>query len=220
MIKNENFVVILGFMINDLHLKGNELLIYAIIYGFCQEEGQEFTGSLKYLSQWTGASKSTIMSTLKSLVDKGLISKRDEIRNGVRFCAYHTENYTTIPKVATGYTEIDTGGISEFEPNNIYKYNNYNIEREEREETPTLAEIKSFIKDNDLIVDAERFYNHYSQNGWKVGSKKIDDWKAVLMKWDSEDRKKAPRKPKVETKETANYDLSKWTGLEISGGGI
>lgn len=118
------------------------------------------------------------------------------------------------------YTEKSTECIQD-----VYRTETQDrIEKEskvkDRIETPTLAEIKSFIKDNDLIVDAERFYNHYSQNGWKVGSKKIDDWKAVLMKWDSEDRKKAPRKPKVETKETANYDLSRWTGLEISGGGM
>lgn len=34
MVKNENYLVIQGWMITELKLKGNELLIYAIIYGF------------------------------------------------------------------------------------------------------------------------------------------------------------------------------------------
>ena len=36
MVKNENYLVIQGWMITELKLKGNELLIYAIIYGFSQ----------------------------------------------------------------------------------------------------------------------------------------------------------------------------------------
>ena len=36
MVKNENYLVIQGWMIAELKLKGNELLIYAIIYGFSQ----------------------------------------------------------------------------------------------------------------------------------------------------------------------------------------
>ena len=35
-VKPENYIVIQGFMLTDLHLKGAELLVYATIYGFCQ----------------------------------------------------------------------------------------------------------------------------------------------------------------------------------------
>ena len=37
-------------MITELELKGNELLVYAIINGFSQSEDQEFSGSLSYLA--------------------------------------------------------------------------------------------------------------------------------------------------------------------------
>ena len=33
-VRDENHIVIQGFMINELNLKGTELLVYAIIYGF------------------------------------------------------------------------------------------------------------------------------------------------------------------------------------------
>ena len=33
-IKNENFIAIQGWMINELQLKGNDLIVYALIYGF------------------------------------------------------------------------------------------------------------------------------------------------------------------------------------------
>ena len=72
MVRNENFVTLQGWMRNELNLKGNELMVYAIIYGFTQTEEMEFRGSLKYLAEWMGTSKRTVMNALKNLVDGGL----------------------------------------------------------------------------------------------------------------------------------------------------
>lgn len=72
---SKNFITIQGWMISELNLKGNDLLIYAIIYGFSQCEGQYFTGSLSYLAEWTNSSKQGVQKNLKNLIDKGLIQK-------------------------------------------------------------------------------------------------------------------------------------------------
>lgn len=45
-IRNENFYTVLGWMLNVLELKGNELIVFAIIYSFSQDGESEFTGSL------------------------------------------------------------------------------------------------------------------------------------------------------------------------------
>ena len=74
-VKKETYIVIQGFMVNDLKLKGNELLVYAIIYGFSQSEGQAYTGSLQYLANWTNSTKQGVMKNLRSLVDKGYLKK-------------------------------------------------------------------------------------------------------------------------------------------------
>lgn len=73
-VKPENYIVIQGFMLTDLHLKGAELLVYAAIYGFCQTEEQYFTGNLKYLSEWTNCTVRNILNCITSLTEKGLIS--------------------------------------------------------------------------------------------------------------------------------------------------
>lgn len=78
-IKDTNFVTIQGWMRTKLGLKGNELLAYAVIYGFSQIAGTKFTGSRKYLAEWCGCSLATIDRTLISLVNKGLISKTSHI---------------------------------------------------------------------------------------------------------------------------------------------
>lgn len=88
LIKNENYVIIQGFMISELKLKGNELLVYAIIYGFSQDGESVFSGSRNYLASWCNVSLPTIDNALKSLRDKGLIEKKTEIKNNVTFNTY------------------------------------------------------------------------------------------------------------------------------------
>ena len=73
-VKPENYIVIQGFMLTDLHLKGAELLVYATIYGFCQTEEQYFTGNLKYLSEWTNCTVRGVSKCITGLTEKGLIS--------------------------------------------------------------------------------------------------------------------------------------------------
>lgn len=88
-IKDTNFVTIQGWMRTKLNLKGNELLAYAVIYGFSQTDGAKYTGSRKYLAEWCGCSMATIDRTLNSLVDKGFISRTSYVtKHGSRAVEY------------------------------------------------------------------------------------------------------------------------------------
>ena len=35
--KSDNYIVIQGWMVNELNLKGNDLLVFALIYGFTRD---------------------------------------------------------------------------------------------------------------------------------------------------------------------------------------
>ncbi len=74
-VKDNNFVTIQGWMRTKLNLKGNELLIYALIYGFSQDGESRFTGSRKYIAEWCGCSLDTVDRSINSLVNKGLLAK-------------------------------------------------------------------------------------------------------------------------------------------------
>nr|UVX65817.1 MAG: Replication initiator protein A (RepA) N-terminus [Bacteriophage sp.] len=96
-INDNNFVTIQGWMRTKLNLKGNELLAYAVIYGFSQTDGAKFTGSRKYLAEWCGCSMATIDRTLNSLVDKGLISRTSYVtKHGYRAVEYAAMDPTHI----------------------------------------------------------------------------------------------------------------------------
>ena len=86
--QSEQFITIQGWMRTELNLKGNDLMVYAIIYGFCQDGENHFTGSLQYLADWCGATKQGIQKNLKNLIDNGYIEKFEVEKNGVRFCEY------------------------------------------------------------------------------------------------------------------------------------
>ena len=87
--KDNSYIVIQSFMINDLKLKGNDLLVYAIIHGFSQDGSSHFTGSLGYLAEWTNSSKQGIEKNLKNLMKKKLIGKVEKEINKVKFCEYY-----------------------------------------------------------------------------------------------------------------------------------
>lgn len=83
-----NYITIQGWMCTDLKLSGNELLIYALIYGFSQDGVSEFRGSRSYICKWFNISLPTVDKALNSLVEKNLITKREEIVNNVKYNCY------------------------------------------------------------------------------------------------------------------------------------
>ena len=73
--KSENFILIQGFMCNELGLKGNELLIYALIYGFSQDGVSCYSGGRQYIADTFNISLPTVDKALQGLLDKGYIIK-------------------------------------------------------------------------------------------------------------------------------------------------
>lgn len=50
---------------------------------------------------------------------------------------------------------------------------------------PALAELKDYFEEREAPAEeAERFFNHFESNGWKVGGKSpMKDWKAAVRNW-------------------------------------
>lgn len=90
MIDDKNYFVVSGWMVNRLKLSGNDLNVYAIIYGFSQGDGIGFIGSAQYLADFCGMSRRSLMDVLNRLVKANLIQKKSEIVDGVKHCMYKT----------------------------------------------------------------------------------------------------------------------------------
>lgn len=89
----------------EMGLKGNELIVFAVINGFSQNGNGSFHGSLAALQEMCGiASRQTITDILKSLVDKGFINKTEVTLNGVK-----NISYSACPKNGQGVQKMDRG---------------------------------------------------------------------------------------------------------------
>lgn len=49
---------------------------------------------------------------------------------------------------------------------------------------PTLDEVIDYCNERQNGVDAERFIDYYTSNGWKVGKNAMKDWKAAVRTWE------------------------------------
>lgn len=80
-----DYFLVQSYMINDYHLKGLDLIIYAIIDGYSQAPNQWFEVNEKdgvdYLRAWTGETTFEISMCLDSLVKRGLIVHQIELTN-------------------------------------------------------------------------------------------------------------------------------------------
>jgi len=124
--KNENFITLQGWMINELKLKGNELIVYGLIYGFSQDGESEYHGSLRYISDAIGLEKSTTQSIVKRLLEKNLviISTQDSV-NG--------NKYKAVRKSVRTRTKIRTQPVRKsVQINNNTNNNNNNNNRSQK----------------------------------------------------------------------------------------
>ncbi len=114
------YYVIQDWMHKELGLKGMRITLYAIIYGFSQnEKAGGFSGSLNYIADATGYEKTVICRELKNLTDEGLLLKTEILVNGVKMCKYIAvrnvngidKKSTTIDKKSTGVLINCQGGV-------------------------------------------------------------------------------------------------------------
>ena len=184
-VTRSNYISVLGFMVRDLQLKGNELLVYAIIYGFSQAENQVFNGGLQYLADWTNSTKQSVVRCLKSLTEKGYIQKNEKIINGVKFCEYYATKFNgVLNKVAYPIQQSLTGGMQQSLPNNIgfnnlkdnIKYNIYSASPAEPTKPSAPQKHKYGEYKNVLLTDEEyeklqnEFPNDYEERIERLSS--------------------------------------------------
>lgn len=49
---------------------------------------------------------------------------------------------------------------------------------------PTLEQVKEYCEERNNGVDAEKWFDYYTSNGWKVGKSSMKDWRAAVRTWE------------------------------------
>ena len=56
---------------------------------------------------------------------------------------------------------------------------------------PSLEEVQEYCNSRQSSVNAERFMDYYTANGWKVGKNSMKDWKAAVRNWERQEAERS-----------------------------
>jgi hypothetical protein len=109
-----NYLIIPKEICMGLDLKGSELIIASLIFGFSQDHESWYYGSTQYMMDWTRTSKQNVLTTLSRLVERGIIEKK-EVWNEGKFGkkCYYRFNFdclTESTKLTTEVNKVDHRG--------------------------------------------------------------------------------------------------------------
>lgn len=77
-----------------------------------------------------------------------------------------------------------------------------------REATPpTLEDVKAYVREQRLRMDAEKFHAYYAMNGWKVKDEPMHDWRAACRYWSKNER--AGKDNTTQSQGKPSYDLER-----------
>ena len=134
--------------------------------------------------------------------DSGVIViKHWRINNYLRNDRYQETKYTDEKALLTTAENgsyklgIPSTGIPSIGKDSIGKDSiGKDIERTRRFTPPTIEEVKAYCSERGNDVDAEKWFDWYSANGWKVGKNPMRDWKAAVRTWERDGKKKPATK--------------------------
>lgn len=116
------YYIIHRFMLDKLELKGAELNIYAIIYGYSRQGNGAYFGSRKHLADLTGLSVRAVQYALDNLVKSNFIFKRkvdDLIMYECNISKIDSTAIESSAKIARGSAKIARGECKNFTQDNI-----------------------------------------------------------------------------------------------------
>lgn len=172
---NNSYIVVLPWMMQKLNLSGNALLCYALIYGYSQGGNGGYWGSRSALAEALNISRRAATDVLDRLEAAGHLKKQNIVIDGVQRCLYRAVSPEVLqekPKKTTPKTAAPPA--QRFTP-------------------PTLAEVQGYCRERNNAVDAQRFFDYYTANGWTQGKgKRIKDWRAAVRLWERQEKHLTP----------------------------
>ena len=153
--KSDNFVVIFGWMTNELNLKGNDLLVYALIYGISQDGKSKFSAGRNYIADTFNISLPTVDKALQTLIDRNLIVK-ESCKNQSetdRYYANISSKETLAPKNISSKISLPNNILDNNNTNQqeLFTDNTNNINKEELEVRKREELGKKFVADYNSI---------------------------------------------------------------------
>ena len=131
-----------------------------------------------------------VFSTFKQYIDESnddfkKFSEAGQRGNKKRWDSHVSPPDTTISPPDTGYHEAEAEALSTMHYAEV-EAKSIGADKpptRSRFTPPTVAEVRSYCAEKGYTLDADRFVDYYTSNGWKVGKNPMRDWKAAVRTW-------------------------------------
>ena len=161
------------------------------------ERGQLAT-SIHRLAEESGLHPNTVRHWLKKFEDEQQIT----LKSTNRYTLITVINYAKYQDCFTDDVKQNVNQDVKQDvkpPVNQDVHNRTRITKKQRNNSvftpPTVDEVQAYITEKGYTVDAERFIDYYTANGWKVGRSKMVDWRRTVNNWQ---RNEKPQKTNPE----------------------
>lgn len=147
--------------------------------------------SLSKLSKEAGLTQKQIRGSLDKLERANCVAKSTTPKYTVitvlNWDSYQSRGQT---QGQTKGTQQDKRGANKGQQNK--KIREDKRREEDRGASPTLSILQSFISENRLNVDAEKFFAYYERFHWRDKNGRPVDWRDKLKSWDTRELKPKP----------------------------
>ena len=175
--------------------------LYFTLAMFADDDG--FVNNPKSIMRQTGATLDdmNLLITKKFVIafETGVIViKHWRMHNYIQSDRYHPTKYQE--EMATlqldenkAYTQLDTPCIQDVSITDTEVRLGKDRLGKDRKECkrftpPSREQVQEYITEKGYQVDAERFIDYYTSNGWRVGKNPMKDWKATVRNWNRKEQ--------------------------------
>ena len=213
---SNNYLIIQNEALRDpeLSLEARGLLAYMLTFA------DDWQFSLEGIKAQTGIGTQKAVRLVKELQAAGYLIIKTQIKKNGQFGGAvwelretpdrTSDNRTRLNRTTANRTPCNRTSVFGSDKNNHIKNNHIkNNQIEDIYSTgpsakifkkPTLEEVRAYCQERGNSVNPEKWYDHYTSNGWKVGKNPMKDWKAAVRTWERSgynDAKKTETYPKA-----------------------
>lgn len=191
------FILIPEQVYRDNRLSPRAVLLYGLVLslsqnGFCWANNRFFAERL-------GVSKDRVSRIVSELAECGFVRLSPDPDSGTRRIYPLVENAAWVDKKANTPCQEHQTPLGENA--NHRKYLDQNIEntsaKRKRFQPPSVSEVADYCREHSLSMDAERFVDYYTANGWMAGRSRMRDWQAAARNWARREQPNTPAEPEM-----------------------
>lgn len=195
----ENFIIIPESIYRDERLSPRAVLLYGLVQAFSKGRGFCWASNAA-LAERLNVSKSCLSHLVSKLSSCGLVRLQTDPETGVRhICPIAKNNegiadFSYTPCKKQQDPSLNSATIEYKE--SIREKENTPAKRK-RFQPPSVSEVSDYCREHSLSMDAERFVDYYTANGWMAGRSRIRDWQAAARNWARREQQDTPVEPEM-----------------------